>query len=103
MRSLTIAGTEKWNSRFWVSIAADIETKARETKEFKLILKAELDKVIRRKREHSHNIFKAYAEFQDRCNKALKVLIEARMNHKTNIHNNPITLLRAIKEHVLNY
>ena len=58
---------------------------------------------MRRKRENSNNIFKTHAELQERCNKALKALIEVRTDCKTNIHNNAAELLKAIKKHVLNY
>jgi hypothetical protein len=67
------------------------------------MLKAKLDKVMKRKREHDNNMFKAHTELWKRCNKALKALIEARIDCKSNICNNPMELIKAIKEHALNY
>ena len=67
------------------------------------MFKARLDKVMRRKREYSNNIFNAHAKLQERYNKVFKVLIEARIDNETNIYNNPTELLKAIKKHVLNY
>ena len=45
----------------------------------------------------------AHAELSERCNKALKVLIESRTDYKSNICNDSIELHKAIKEYVLNY
>jgi hypothetical protein len=45
---------------------------------------------------------KAYALLWEGCAKAMKNKIEARSNFK-GIKNNPIKLLKAIKEHALNY
>ena len=67
------------------------------------MFKAELDKVIKRKREHTNNMFKAYAKLWERCNKVLKVLIEVRIDFETKTYNNPVELLKLIKEHMLNY
>ena len=100
--SLTITNTKKWNPRLWVSPAADTEIKARETKEFKFILKAELDELIRRKRELQNNMLKAYTIWE-RSDKALKVLTAARIDFETKICSNPIELFEAIKEYAVNY
>ena len=45
-----------------MNTATDVEIKARETEEFKLIYKAELDEAMKRKREYTNNMYKAYAE-----------------------------------------
>ena len=58
---------------------------------------------MKRKREHINNIFKAFTGLWKICNKAFKALIEARTDYKSNICNNPMELLRAIKKHALNY
>ena len=52
---------------------------------------------MKRKREYKNNLFKAHAELWKRHNKALKVLIEARIDCESIIHNNSIELLKAIK------
>ena len=66
------------------------------------MLKAELDEVMRRKRECYNNMFKAHTKLQKRYNKALKALIEVR-NFEIKIYNNLVELLKAIKEYILNY
>jgi len=67
------------------------------------MFKAELDKVMKRKREYSNNMLETHTKLWERCNKALKVLIKVRTNFETKICNNPIKLLKAIKKHALNY
>ena len=67
------------------------------------MFKAELDEVIRRKREYQNNIFKAHTKLCKRCNKAIKALIEARTDFEIKIYNNLVELLKAIKEYALNY
>ena len=62
LRLLTMTKTKKWNPRLWVSAATGADTKAREIEEFELILKAKLDKVIKRKIEYNNNMFKAHSE-----------------------------------------
>ena len=66
--------------------------KVREIEEFKLMFKAKLDEVMKRKREHDNNKFKACAKLWERYNKALKALIEARIDYESNICNNPTEL-----------
>ena len=58
---------------------------------------------MKRKRDYEENMFKAYAEIWDRCNKAMQRKIEARTDYQANIYNDPIELLKAIKEYALNY
>ena len=65
--------------------------------------KVELDEMMKRKREYANNLFKSHAETWERCNKALKVLIEARTDYEINVCNNPMEFLKATKEHELNY
>ena len=62
MRILKKINTNLWNPRLQVSIAIDAETKAREAEEFKLMYKAELDEAMKRKREYTNNMYKAYAK-----------------------------------------
>ena len=38
-----------------------------------------------------------------RCNKTIQAKIEARTNYEKGIYNDPIELIKAIKEHALNY
>jgi hypothetical protein len=46
---------------------------------------------------------KAYALLWEQCAKGMKNTIESRTDFDTNIKDNPIKLLKAIKQHVLNH
>ena len=65
--------------------------------------KAELDEAMRRKRTYEDNTFKAYALLWERCAKAMQDKIASRTDYDGIVYNDPISLLRAIKEHSLNY
>jgi hypothetical protein len=65
--------------------------------------KAELEESIGRKRTYQDNTFKAYALLWERCAKAMQNKIASRSDYESVVYNDPISLLRAIKEHSLNY
>ena len=65
--------------------------------------KAELDEVIKRRNKYEENIYKSYAELWERCAVSLKAKIEARVEYESKIYNDPIELLKAIKEYELSY
>jgi hypothetical protein len=48
-------------------------------------------------------MFKAYALLWERCAKAMQDKIASRSHYDNVVYNDPIALLRAIKEHSLNY
>jgi hypothetical protein len=52
---------------------------------------------------YQENLFKAYALIWERCNKAMQNKILARSDYETMLYNDPIELLKAVKEHALNY
>jgi hypothetical protein len=52
---------------------------------------------------YEDNTFKAYALLWERCAKAMQSKIGSRSDYDTTVYNDPIQLLRAIKEHSLNY
>jgi hypothetical protein len=49
------------------------------------------------------NMSKAYAFLWEQCARAMQNEIEARTDYESSIKNNPIELLKAIKQHALNY
>jgi hypothetical protein len=67
------------------------------------VYKAELDEAMKRKRTYEDNMFKAYALLWERCAKTKQDKIASRSDYDSVVYNNPIALLRAIKEHSLNY
>ena len=64
--------------------------------------KHEIGLFIKRKQEYKENLTKAYALLWSQCAKGMQIKIEARTDY-TSIKGNPILLLKAIKEHALNY
>ena len=52
---------------------------------------------------YNDNLFKAYALIWERCAKAMQNKLLAQSDYEDEIYNNPIKLLKAIKEHALNY
>ena len=92
-----------WRPTLKVSSKTDPGEKKAEGEQFKLEYKAELDKCMHREKKYEANIYKAYAEIWERCSRSMKSKIEARVDYETNIYDNPINLLQAIKEHSLQY
>ena len=85
-----------------VSNASDTSVKERETEELKMVFKSELDEYTKRVSTYKKNVTKAYSFLWDRCSKAMRNKVEARTDFQK-IENDPIRLLKAIKEHALNY
>ena len=81
----------------------DQADKDQENEQFKMEYKAELDEALKRKIMYNDNLFKAYALIWERCAKAMQNKLLARSDYEDEIYNNPIKLLKAIKEHALNY
>ena len=103
LRTLKDLETDKWKPILVMSTDTDVDVAKRENRQFELEHKAEYDEYMKRKREYEQNNYKAYAEIWERCNKAMRSKIEARKNFESEVYNNPIKLLEAIKEHALNY
>jgi hypothetical protein len=92
-----------WKPTLQVSTTIEPTVKEREDKQFKMEYKAELDEYMRRKQTYQDNTFKAYALLWERCAKAMQNKIASRSDYESVVYNDPISLLRAIKEHSLNY
>ena len=85
------------------SSSGDSDTKARENKEYEMIYEAKVGEYIKRLEIFRTNKVKAYALIWGQCNKAMRAKIQARTNFESNIKDNPIALLKAIKEHAQSY
>lgn len=84
------------------STAKDEATRTLENRRLELKYTADYDLFIRRVEAYESNFAKAYAFIWGQCTKAMQNKIENRNDFLT-IKNNPIALLKAIKEHALNY
>ena len=103
LRTLVKADTSVWKPTLNTSVNTHVDIKERENKQFVMEYKAELDEAMRRKREYEDNTFKAYALLWERCNKVMQNKVVSRSDYDSLVYNDPIKLLRAIKEHSLNY
>ena len=103
LRLLQKMDTETWKPVLMVSEESNKTLAAREDKQFEMDYKAELDEYLRRKRLYESNLYKAYALLWERSAKAMQNRIMARSDFESRIYNDPIELLKAIKEHALNY
>jgi hypothetical protein len=97
------ADTDTRKPTLKISMDADDAIVVREDKQFAMEYKSELDEAMKRKRTYKDNMFKAYALLWERCAKAMQDKIALRSNYDNVVYNDPIALLRAIKEHSLNY
>ena len=61
----------------------------------------EYDACLKRKDACDQNLHKACAELWERCTTAMKAKLEARTTFKSETYNDPIMLIKAIKEHSL--
>ena len=103
LRTQAKINVNSWRPTLKVSSKTDPDEKKTEGEQFKLEYKAELDECMRREKKYEANMYKTYAEKWERCSRSMKSKIEARVDYETNIYDNPINLLQAIKEHSLQY
>ncbi|KAL7564327.1 hypothetical protein ACA910_007179 [Epithemia clementina (nom. ined.)] len=68
-----------------------------------MIFKEELTRYFKRKETLTTNTVKAYAFLWEQCSKSMQIKIESRKDFISTIDKNPIELLKAIREHALNY
>ena len=64
-----------------------------------MLFKAELDEYMKRKRIYKDNKVKAYAFIWDRCTKAMQAKVQSRSDFESQVYNDPLKLLNAIREH----
>ena len=94
-----------FNEPSLAAVPDDIPASQRSLKaeENKMKYQAELELWMKRKQAYALNRTKAYALLWEQCAKSMKNKIEARSDYSDKIKGNPIELLKAIKEHALNY
>ncbi|KAI2506113.1 Reverse transcriptase (RNA-dependent DNA polymerase) [Fragilaria crotonensis] len=102
LEKLESIDTTAWKPSMQVSGETDEEIRAIENKQYEIEFKSDYDTYRKRMQVYENNLTKAYALLWERCAKAMKNKIEARSDYDK-IKNNPILLLKAIKEHALNY
>jgi hypothetical protein len=58
---------------------------------------------MKRKQSYENSKIKAHAIIWERCAKGMQVKIESRNDFEDNIKKNPLELLKAVRQHSLNY
>ena len=99
LRTLTIQNANKWMPKLKGSKAKDKESKLLENAQNQIEYKTLLDKAVKRKNKYSENMYKAYAFLWEKCIQAMQNKITGCCDFEAKIFNNPINLLKAIKEH----
>ena len=102
LETLEPVDTIAWKPKMEISKATDKTLEALENKQFEIEFKSDYDTYRKRVQVCENNMTKAYTLLWERCAKAMKNKIEAKSDFD-GIKNNPIKLLKAIKEHALNY
>ena len=103
LQTLKNQNTESWMPMLKMSVATDQKIISRENKQYKLEYKVRLEQAMKRIDQYDQNLHKAYAFLWEKCNRAMQNKIAGRKEYDTEIYNNPIKLLTAIKQHYLNF
>ena len=103
LRELEIPDINLWMPTLRASTNPDTTIQVLENKQYEMEYKAKLTEALHRTRIYDDNLVKSYALIWERCNSAMQSQLEQRTDYKSTVYNNPIELLKAIKEHSLNY
>ena len=107
LRDLEYPDTDTWKPtlQFSTHVGTEPEDDAQreaENKQYEIEFKSMFDSYVKRTQTFKNNKPKAYSFLWERCAKGMKNKIESRTDYD-NIQDDPIELLKAIKEHALNY
>ena len=102
LMNLVLPDIDFWRPDLRASTLTDDAAKATENEKFKMEFQYDYEEFRKRTITLDNNKTKAYALIWERCNKGMKNKIESRTDFAT-IQDDPILLLKAIKEHALNY
>ena len=103
LRALSIQNTNEWMPKLKGSNAEDEEVKLLENAQNQIKYKTLLDQAVERKNKYNENMHKAYEFLWEKCSRAMQNKIAGRRDFEEKILNDPINILKAIKEHSLNY
>ena len=103
LRTLTLKDMNEWRPALKMSSANDEETAKLENRQYEIEFKASLDEYMKRTTMYKQNIYKAYAFLWEKCTRSMQNKVSSRKDFESEIFNDPVKLLTAIKEHSLNY
>ena len=107
LKNLQEPNTNMWKPELEVSLIvgdqpAAIQARADENRRFEMEYKQEYSNYTDRLSKYKSNMIKAYALLWERCARGMKDKIESREDFDE-IEDKPIALLKAIRQHALNY
>ena len=94
---------DNWNPILKAITLSDNDAKEIQDKQFELQCKADYRESQKRNMYNQENQYKAYRLIWERFATAMKARIKACKYFEDDIYNDPVKLLRAIKQHTLNY
>ena len=103
LRTLKLQDTSTCMPKLNMSTLDDTNIKTLENRQYELECKALLDEAIKRTDKYSPSLYKAYVFLWEKCSRAMQNKITSQHDFEQKIFNNPINLLKAIKEHSLNF
>jgi hypothetical protein len=103
LRDLKPVDQDKWKVSMRISKSDDSFTRDQENKQYEMEFRSDYEEYKRRVNSYINNLIKAHAMIWERCTKGMKQKIEARTDFHSKIEDNPIKLLKVIKEHTQNF
>ena len=103
LESLTETSFDSMKPALRSSSKTDAKELARENKQFEKEFDKDYDAYRKRASQYEQNKVKAYALIWERCSKGMQNKVESRTDFVSRIKDEPLELLKAIKEHALNY
>jgi hypothetical protein len=94
---------EKFKPKLKKSNKKDVDQRDLENEAYKMEYDKRLDVHLEREKYYNMNLVKSHALIWEQCSSGMQQKIENRDDYKTKIKGNPIELLKAIKQHALNY
>ncbi len=105
LEELKHPNTDEWKPDIseYVSTATNKDKKRQEEAMYNMMFKGELDAYNYRKRTYESNTSKAYGVLWARCSAQMQSQIESRDDFESKVKDDPVELIKAIKQHALNF
>jgi hypothetical protein len=99
LRDLTPVDQDKWKVSMRFNKSDDSFTRNQENKQYGMEIRSGYEEHKMRVNIYCNILIKAFAMIWERCTKSIKQKIEARKDFHSKFEDNPIELLKTIKEH----
>ena len=94
---------DAFQPRVQISQSTDVNIKTAENTAFLAAYTQRNELHLKREANYCKNRIKAYGLLWEQCSSGMRSKIEQRTDFKTSIKDDPVELLKAIKQHALNY